>query len=312
MPWKDGYTISDERSLTDRDLAWPDGRRCAVSIVVDLSVASGPEGITAQDLKSSRAEFGYAVGLPMVLGALRRRELRATFAVPALIAEIWPDKIRTILDDGHEIAANGLRHEDVSRLGRDQERERLELATGILHRITGAPPVGFFTLPRQKDPFAAGTISKHTVELLLEAGYAYLGNGLADDIPHYWVSDFAARRAILTLPYYYHYDDQFFLLFPPQGSGLEHPDALVRNWRAEFDAQYKRGRFFSMTVHPHIIGWANRMHVFEEFLDHVNSFPDLWNPTGADCARHWQVHHPQSTHLKLEKSIWKDYPGSLS
>ena len=120
------------------------------------------------------------------------------------------------------------------------------------------------------------------------------------------------KRAILTLPYYYHYDDQFFLLFPPQGSGLEHPDALVRNWRAEFDAQYRRGRFFSMTIHPHIIGWANRMHVLEEFLDHVSSFPDLWNPTGADCARHWQVHYPPSTHLKLEKPIWKDYPGSLS
>jgi peptidoglycan/xylan/chitin deacetylase (PgdA/CDA1 family) len=312
MPWKDGYTISDERGLTDRELAWPDGRRAAVSIVVDLSVASGPDGITAQDLKSSRAEFGYSVGLPLVLGALRRRGLLATFAVPALIAEIWPDKIRAILEDGHEVAANGLRHEDVSRLDRDAERERLELATGILHRITGEAPVGFFTLPRQKDPFAAGTISRHTVELLLEAGYAYLGNGLADDIPHYWVSDFAAKRAILTLPYYYHYDDQFFLLFPPQGSGLEHPDALVRNWRAEFDAQYKRGRFFSMTIHPHIIGWANRMHVLEEFLEHVSSFPDLWNPTGADCARHWQVHYPQATHLKLESSIWKDYPGSLS
>ena len=53
-----------------------------------------------------------------------------------------------------------------------------------------------------------------------------MGNGLADDIPHYWVTDFASRRAILTLPYYYHFDDQFFLMFPRKGTGLEHPDAL--------------------------------------------------------------------------------------
>ncbi len=46
-------------------------------------------------------------------------------------------------------------------------------------------------------------------DLMAEAGYAYLGNGLSDDIPHYWVSGFAARRSILTLPYYYHFDDQF-------------------------------------------------------------------------------------------------------
>ena len=42
MPWKDAYTISDEKSLADADLSWPAGGRCAVHIVVDLSVASGP------------------------------------------------------------------------------------------------------------------------------------------------------------------------------------------------------------------------------------------------------------------------------
>ena len=32
--------------------------------------------------------------------------------------------------------------------------------------------------------------------------------------------------------------DQFFLMFPRKGTGLEHPDALLRNWRGEFAAQY--------------------------------------------------------------------------
>ena len=45
MPWKDGYTISDEKSLDDQDIRWPGGKRCAVHIVVDLSMAGGPEGI---------------------------------------------------------------------------------------------------------------------------------------------------------------------------------------------------------------------------------------------------------------------------
>ena len=63
----------------------------------------------------------------------------------------------------------------------------------------------------------------------MRPGYVYLGNGLADDIPHYWISDFASRRALLTLPYYYHFDDQFFLMFPRKGTGLEHPDAQPRS-----------------------------------------------------------------------------------
>ena len=82
--------------------------------------------------------------------------------------------------------------------------------------------------------------------------------------PHYWVTDFASAAHLLTLPYYYHFDDQFFLLFPRKGTGLENPDALLRNWKAELDAQYKRGRQFAMVLHPHAIGWPNRLHVLEQ------------------------------------------------
>ena len=151
-----------------------------------------------------------------------------------------------------------------------------------------------------------------TVDLLIEAGYAYFGNGLADDIPHYWVSDFASRRAMLTLPYYYHFDDQFFLLFPRKGTGLENADMLARNWKAEFDAQFRRGRLFHMTLHPQGVGWCNRLQVLDDFLAHLRSRPGLWNPTGAACARYWRTTYPQQTHLRLEPSVWQDYPGSLS
>ena len=37
MPWKERYTISDERTLADADVKWPDGKRCCFRVVVDLS-----------------------------------------------------------------------------------------------------------------------------------------------------------------------------------------------------------------------------------------------------------------------------------
>src|SRR5712691_2930781 len=58
MPWKQGYTISDERSLADSEIRWPDGAHCCLAITVDLSVASGPEGVTAADLATPEALFG--------------------------------------------------------------------------------------------------------------------------------------------------------------------------------------------------------------------------------------------------------------
>ena len=312
MPWKQGYTISNERSLSDSDVRWPNGNRCCFSITVDLSVARGPTGIDVADLERPEAFFALTDGLEQVLTVLRKHGFRATFAVPAVIAKIYPSVLRQLVAEGHEIAANGFRHEDVTNLSRENEASRIAATTEILADVIGRRPDGWFSMPRQGDPFAGGTISPNTIDLLIDAGYVWFGNGLADDIPHHWVTDFATARTILALPYYYHFDDQFFLMFPPKGTGLEHADSLFRNWRAEFEAQYKRGRHFSMTLHPQGSGWCNRAELLDRFLAHARGFPGLWNPTGTECARYWMATYPAGTHLALEPSIWVDYAGSLS
>lgn len=312
MPWKQDYTVSDERTIADADVRWPEGHRVCVSITVDLSIAPGPEGIRPRDLHSADAFFALNDGLEEILQVLQRHVLKATFAVPAVIAEAYRDRIPRIIDAGHEIAANGFRHEDVSPLGYEDEAARIVATTEILTSAAGRRPRGWYSLPRQGDPFAGGTISPNTIDLLLESGYEWFGNGLADDIPHYWVTDFASRRAMLALPYYYHFDDQFFLMFPQKGTGLEHADSLARNWRAEFEAQYRRGRHFSMVLHPQGSGFAHRAELLDRFLTHMRAFPGIWNATGSECAAWWRATFPPETHLKLDPSIWVDYPDSLS
>lgn len=312
MPWKDRYTVSDEISLKDHELHWPGGARMGAQIVVALSPASGNAGITADDLSSSAGRFCLTEGLDTLLDVLARHRLRATFAVPAVVGELIPGRIRDIATAGHEIAALGLRHEDTSQLARGDEAARIALATDILTRVSGQRPVGWFALSRQTDRYAGGATSANTLELIGDAGYDWLGNGMADDIPYYTVSDYPSRRAMLTLPYYYHQDDQYFCMFPVAGTGLENADMLARNWRAEFDAQYRRGRFFSMVLHPQHAGFGHRAELLDRFLTHVVSRPDVWVATGSEIATHWQRHFPAATHLRLEAPIWKDYEGSLS
>jgi peptidoglycan/xylan/chitin deacetylase (PgdA/CDA1 family) len=312
MPWKERYTISDEKSLADAEVRWPDGKRCCFTMVVDLSLAKTPEGIRVADLSDPEAVFGLNDGLDQLVSLLDRFEIKATVAVPAVMARFLGDRLRELDGEGHEVTAHGFKHEDVSTLDRAEEKARLDLTTEILGEALGHRPEGWFSLPRPGDPFAVGTVSAHTMDLLIEAGYRYMGNGPADDIPHYWVTDFESRRAILTLPYYYHFDDQFFLMFPAKGTGLENADMLFANWTAEFEAQYKRGRHFAMTLHPRAIGWAHRLKLLEDFLAHAAAYPGVWNPTSGDCARYWSETYPPATHLKLETSIWQDHPGSLS
>ena len=312
MPWKNNYTISDEISLSDKDIVWPDDNRCCFNVVVDLSLASGAEGLVASDLATTDAVFAMGDGLAGVLDVLASHKIVATFAVPAAMVKIYPQSVETVLKRGHEVAAEGLFHEDVSQLSLEDERARVKAATAILSEFIGSRPAGWYDLPRRNDKFAVGSISPYTTKLLLEEGYTYMGNCPADDAPHYSVTDFATASAILAMPYYYHFDDQFFMLYPRQGSGLENPDILFRNWRAEFVAQYKRGRFFNMTLHPGNAGWCNRLYLLDEFLSFVRSQPNVWNAVSRDCASYWISKYPPATHLKLEPSIWKDYPGSLS
>jgi len=135
MPWKQGYTVSDERSLADSDIRWPDGARCCVAVTVDLSVASAAEGVTATDLATPEALFGVNQGLTALREILRRHGVRATFAVPAVIAHVHGDLVRSLAAEGHEIAAHGFRHEDVSGLGRDEEQRRIARTTEIVAEV---------------------------------------------------------------------------------------------------------------------------------------------------------------------------------
>src|SRR5258708_30829655 len=83
MPWKDRYTISDERTVPDSEVRWPDGKRCCFRVVVDLSPACGPEGLRPQDLATPDAYYGMQGGLDALLVVLGQHRLKATLAVPA-------------------------------------------------------------------------------------------------------------------------------------------------------------------------------------------------------------------------------------
>src|SRR6476620_6065707 len=165
MPWKERYTVCDEVSLKDHELKWPSGNCMAVHITVALSPASGPEGITAADMESSLGRFGMDEGLDLLVALLTRHKLLTTFAVPALMAEIMPDRLLTIAQAGNEIAAMGLRHEDTSAMPREEEAARIAVATEKLERILGKRPSGWYALSRQKDRYAGGATSPHTFDL---------------------------------------------------------------------------------------------------------------------------------------------------
>ncbi|MCI5038132.1 MAG: polysaccharide deacetylase family protein [Donghicola eburneus] len=312
MPWKDFYTTSDEIGMRDDAVSWPSGQHMALGLTVNLNPAGAGKGITAKDLAYPTWHYGLNEGLDRFLDLFKDLKIKATFAAPAVIVESYRDIIDRILDDGHEIAAQGLYGEDPSLLAAGQEAEHMDRATAILTNAIGAAPKGWFALSRPDDRAATGCATDDTIGLLRARGYSYFGNGLADDAPYYWVSDVGKAEALLALPYYYHFDDTFFLMFPREGTGLERPQALLNNWRAEFRAQYRRGRYFNMCVSPARSGWGHRFENFATVLRDAMAHPGVWAATGSEIADHWHKAHPAEQTLKLAPSIWQDYEDSLS
>ncbi|WP_346891130.1 polysaccharide deacetylase family protein [uncultured Roseibium sp.] len=312
MPWKDFYTTSNEIGMRDGETRWPQGRQMAMGLTVNLNPAAGPKGISAKDLAYPTWHFGMNEGLDAFLGLFRDLGVRATFAVPAVVAETYRERMSAILDAGHEIAGQGLYGEDPATLEPGGEAAHMARATEVLEHVIGAAPWGWYALSRPDDQAATGCATNDTISLLKAQGYTYFGNGLADDAPYWWVSDAGKAEALLTLPYYYHLDDCFFLMFPREGTGLERPAALLRNWRAEFKAQYRRGRYFNLCVSPARSGWGHRFENLAAVLREVMGHPGIWAATGAEIAAHWEATYPAAETLKLAPSIWKDYADSLS
>ena len=50
----------------------------------------------------------------------------------------------------------------------------------------------------------------------------------------------------------------------------------------------------------------------EDFSEHLGRALDPWNPTSGACFAFWSDACPAETPLKLEDSMWQNYPGSWS
>ena len=101
------------------------------------------------------------VGLPRALEALAALDLRATFFVEGLNAELYPQALRDIAAAGHEVGLHGWRHERWDALSPDEEDELLSRGlaalAGLGLQVDGFRPPG-------------GALGAHTLDALAAHG----------------------------------------------------------------------------------------------------------------------------------------------
>jgi peptidoglycan/xylan/chitin deacetylase (PgdA/CDA1 family) len=80
---------------------------------------------------------------PTLLDALKARGLSATFYLIGKSVVTWPDIVRRIADEGHEIGNHTWSHPNMARLGDSAMLREIDRTSEAIQKITGRPPVTF-------------------------------------------------------------------------------------------------------------------------------------------------------------------------
>ncbi|MGA2306232.1 MAG: allantoinase PuuE [Acidimicrobiales bacterium] len=247
-----------------------------------LSEMVGAEAFPDRHMSmESLYEYGSRAGFWRVLRVFERAELPITvFAVATALARN-PAAAAAISAAGHEVAGHGLRWLSYQNVDPTQEASDLAQAVEVLTRVTGSPPLGWYT----------GRDSPNTRRLVVEhGGFLYDADSYGDDLP-YWT--IVKGRNHLVVPYTMDTNDM--RLVSPGGF------ATGAQWEAHcrdaFDVLWAEGeegspKMLSIGLHGRIIGRPGRVAALQRLVEHMLRHDRVWICRRVDIARHWVATHP--------------------
>ena len=261
---------------------------CTVILTFDFDAEAlweGAYGITNPSVLS-RGAYGANLGMPRILALLDRYAIAATFFVPRITAERYPDLVRRVHDAGHEIGHHGYLHLSPATQTIEDERTALEKGLEILERLTGERPIGY------RSP--SWDLSDHSLELLAERGFLYDSSLMGWDEP-YLIS--GSHGPLVEIPICWELDDAPYFLFafrPVYRVGLADPDRVLKIWCTEFDCAYSEGGTVCYTMHPQLIGRRHRLQMLEGLIRHIRQFPGVRFSRAKDAASGYLAQPPRT------------------
>src|SRR3954465_9304770 len=261
---------------------WHNNARCAVALSFDSDhetneLREGGESIG----RLSQGQYGNRQGVPRILSILK--EVKATFFVPAVTALLYPDEQRRVIAEGHEIGIHGWIHERNSELPKEAERELQMRSADTLEQVCGQRPVGIRT--------PSWDFSPHTLAITKEMGLFYDSPLMADGDCYELEMDGQAT-GVVELPVEWIRDDAVYFNMNRFAALRPYtpPASVFDIFKREFDAAYREGGVFQLTMHPHVIGYRSRVWILEELIRYIQGHEKVWFATHADIARYAREH----------------------
>lgn len=269
---------------TDK-FSWPDGHRAAAALSFDVDAETpllyADPAMGSRLGLMSHQKFGPLVGVPRILDVLARHEVSSTFFVPGYTAERYPDLVRRIIDEGHEIGHHGYLHEPLSGLSVHEERTLVDKGLESLEKVASVRPTGF------RAPM--GEMSFQTPGVLIERGFEYDSSLMDSDMPYLLGGGGSEGGALVELPFHWSSDDWEQYNWIPEfddGRPIETPEKTHEVWRAELDGQIRYGGLFNLVNHPFVSGRAARVSALETLVERLVSDDQIWFARLDEIAAH--------------------------
>lgn len=119
-----------------------------------------------------------------ILALLNDSSVKATFFTLGWIAERYPEMVKRVVQEGHELASHGYGHLRASDQSRDEFQDDVSRSKAILEAIGGQAVLGY-----RAPSFSIGKNNLWALDVLLNAGYKYSSSIYPIRHDHYGMPD---------------------------------------------------------------------------------------------------------------------------
>ena len=268
-------------------LTWPDRARLAVGINLFFeSMAFDPPPDLARDARWKDRfvqdprlytwyDYGNRVAIFRIMEILDRHGLKVTVAANADACERFPYLIDAFLKRNWEIAAHGVAANGVitSRLPEEREKSLLSECIDRIENATGMRPCGWFGQDYGE--------TTRTPRLLADLNMTYLADWPNDDQPY----SMPGAGGIISVPNYVEWDDMR-LLWDRRLQMPRYPEIVGDAFDQLHRDGLETGRFFSINLHPWLIGAPHRIKYLETVIEKIAAATDIWQATTTKIVEH--------------------------
>ncbi len=139
--------------------------------------------------------------IDQILLLFSSHDVKATFFTLGWIAERYPQMVRRIVDEGHELASHGWSHVRVTTQNHDEFRDDVSRAHKVLEDVSGKKIKGY-----RAASYSIGASNLWALDILEEAGYLYSSSIFPIKHDHYGMPEaprfsfYPASGKLLEIP----------------------------------------------------------------------------------------------------------------